>query len=81
VLIFLKDVKASNVLFDAFPDTEQVEHILETTSVSQDGDVEINGKKYPVLLPQPLTHQYKWDDAQLTIEFYGFILSDLGSGT
>ena len=53
---------------------------LDTTDAITDGTVEIEGRKYPVLLPQPLQHDFKWNDTASQVELYDFVLIDLGSG-
>jgi hypothetical protein len=46
-----------------------------------DGEVELNGASYPVMLPQPLAHNFAWNDTALSVELYDFVLNDLGQGT
>jgi hypothetical protein len=73
----LPDVKASNILFNAGVDTLDE---LDSTEAITDGIIEIEGQEYPVLLPQPLQHGFKWDDPANQVELYDVVLIDLGSG-
>ncbi|KIM78168.1 hypothetical protein PILCRDRAFT_90740 [Piloderma croceum F 1598] len=43
-----------------------------------DGGVELNGTSYPVMLPQPLAHDFTWNDTALSVERYDFVLNDIG---
>lgn len=43
-----------------------------------EGELELNGTKYPVMVSQPLARDFKWDDAALSAELYDFVLNDLG---
>ena len=45
-----------------------------------DGGVELNRTLYPVMLPQPLAHDFTWNDTALSIERYDFVLNDIGHG-
>jgi hypothetical protein len=46
-----------------------------------DGEVELNGTSYPVMLPQPLLHDFTWNDTALFVELYDFVLNDIGHCT
>jgi len=53
---------------------------LDSTEAITYGTIEIEAQEYPVLLPQPLQHDFKWNDPANKVELYDVVLIDLGSG-
>ncbi|THH11300.1 hypothetical protein EW146_g8092 [Bondarzewia mesenterica] len=72
------DIKPDNILFSIGEDTDSTEEELAADPPKINGQVELNGNTYPVMLPQPLTHDYKWNDPAMFVELYDFVLNDLG---
>jgi hypothetical protein len=78
--LVLTDIKPDNILFNIGEDPVSMESYLATEPPMIDGEVELNGTSYPVMLPQPLFHDFVWNDTALTVELYDFVLNDVGSG-
>ncbi|THH13799.1 hypothetical protein EW146_g6468 [Bondarzewia mesenterica] len=53
------DIKPDNILFDIGEDTDSTEKELAADPPNIDGQMELNGTTYPVMLPQPLAHDWK----------------------
>lgn len=69
-------------MFDLGENTELTQKELDAAPLMTDGEVELpDGKTYPVLRPQPLQHDFKWDDSSTHVGMYDLILTDLGGGT
>ncbi|KAJ4472223.1 kinase-like domain-containing protein [Lentinula aciculospora] len=69
------DVKCDNVLFDG-PDNNIIEFELAERPPVIEDEISLNGKKYPIMRPQPLPHQHKWDDSPFLVELYAVYLTD-----
>ncbi|THV07887.1 kinase-like protein [Dendrothele bispora CBS 962.96] len=69
------DVKADNVLFRG-PEVDVIDCELAERPAILETEIEVNGTKLPIMRPQPLPHEYKWDDPPFLVELYGMCLSD-----
>jgi serine/threonine-protein kinase SRPK3 len=76
----LSDIKPDNILFNIGEDPVSMKNDLAADPPSIDGEVELNGTSYPVMLPQPLPHDFVWNDGPLFVERYDFVLDDIGHG-
>ncbi|THH21556.1 hypothetical protein EW146_g10 [Bondarzewia mesenterica] len=72
------DIKPDNIMFDVGEDKDSTERELAADPPKVDGQVELNGTTYPVMLPQPLAHDYKWNDTPMFVDRYDLVLNDLG---
>lgn len=45
-----------------------------------DGEFELHGVRYPIVLSQPIPHPFKWDDSGMVVELYTIYLTDFGHG-
>ncbi|KDR77473.1 hypothetical protein GALMADRAFT_65701 [Galerina marginata CBS 339.88] len=73
------DVKPDNVLFAEGTAPQSIEKLLEDNPVSVNGEFELHGVQYPIILSQPVPHPFRWDDRPTEVELYSVMLADLGS--
>jgi len=76
----LSDIKPDNILFNIGEDPISMERDLAADPPVIDDEVELNGTSYPVMVPQPLPHNFTWNDTALSVERYDFVLNDIGHG-
>jgi hypothetical protein len=66
--------------YDPFEMSSQVTSCEDSVSPIFGGEIELQGKTYPILRPQPLPHTFKWDDEYMVAELRLFCLNDVGHG-
>jgi len=69
------------VLFAEGTARQTVRELLDDSPISIDGEFELHGAQYPIVLSQPIPHPFKWDDSPTEVELYSVEVADLGSGT
>jgi serine/threonine protein kinase len=74
------DIKPNNVLFRDGTSSEEIQEILNNSSPATSGEFVLHGKRYPIMLSQPIVHPHKWDDSAFDVELYSICLMDFGHG-
>lgn len=74
------DLKLDNMLFKAVPSDKYVEEQLAAEPLAIQGEVEVDGERYPILGSQPIRHNYRWDMSPSESELVGYVVTDLGQG-
>lgn len=74
------DIKPDNILFGGVSD-ERVEMVLSTEDVKIEGEINIDGKPWPILRSQPIPHTFTPDSTRHDAETVLIELVDLGQGT
>ncbi|KAI0632112.1 kinase-like protein [Trametes polyzona] len=72
------DLKLGNILFNTVGSDKDVEEDLKANPPLADGEVEIEGTKYPVFRSQPLPSSFTWDVSPFRAETMLFTIVDLG---
>ncbi|KAI0338467.1 kinase-like protein [Trametopsis cervina] len=72
------DLKLDNMLFKAVPSDKYVEDQLAAEPLDLQGEVEVEGVRYPILGSQPIHHQFRWDMSASESELVGYVVTDLG---
>ncbi|KAI0823098.1 kinase-like protein [Trametes gibbosa] len=72
------DLKLDNILFNAVGSDKDVEEQLKAEPATVEREIEIEGKKYPVLRSQPLRHNFSCDASPFEAEIMQFTIVDLG---
>lgn len=54
--------------------------VEETVAPIIEGEIELQGRTYPILKAQPLPHTFRWDDKYKKAESRLFCLNDVGHG-
>ncbi|CDO70010.1 hypothetical protein BN946_scf184354.g12 [Trametes cinnabarina] len=75
------DVKLDNLLFgnSLYPSDDALSHYLQATPPEFEGEVDLDGQKYPIVKPQPIPHVYKWNTSAFEAETMIIYLVDLGN--
>ena len=69
------------MLFDEGTAQQTIREHLDDSPISIDGEFELHGVQYPIILSQPIPHSCRWDDRPTEVELYCVRLADLGNGT
>ncbi|KAI9057489.1 kinase-like protein [Trametes sanguinea] len=74
------DVKLDNLLFgnSLYPTDDALASYLQSTPPEFEGEVDLDGQKYPLVKPQPIPHVFKWDTSAFEAETMIIYLTDLG---
>ncbi|KAH0835718.1 kinase-like protein [Lanmaoa asiatica] len=73
------DIKPDNILFGGISD-ERVERLLSAEDIKIEGEINIDGKPWPVLQRQPIPHTFTPDSTRHDAEVVVINLVDLGQG-
>jgi serine/threonine-protein kinase SRPK3 len=68
------------VLFTEGAAPQTIRELLDNTPISIDGEFELHGTQYPIILSQPVPNRFQWDDPPIEVELYTVGLTDLGNG-
>jgi len=76
-----EDIKCDNILFNSVGGKDdEIERMLASEPLKVEGEIDLDGKKYPTYAAQPIPHKWSWDTPQHQAELMSFTLVDLGQG-
>jgi hypothetical protein len=80
MLTWAIDIKPNNVLFEDGTSAEEIQEYLDSTPPNVVGEFTLHGKRYQIMLSEPMAHPHKWNDPDSLTGLYSVCLTDLGHG-
>jgi hypothetical protein len=79
-LIRFTDLKLDNALFALAHSQADIETLLLNEPPAVNGEFELDDKRYPIMLSQPLSHKFPWDASRHLTELLSVYLTDFSHG-